>query len=338
MGTLAATFTYATGDTVTQLLDDATYGIVAWLAGSDRGWTKDVAKSGTNYATFSALNYNDPSIPADVKWCRLDFRTANRIFFGVSELGTFTGGDKIAYYSSTDSNYAQRSGFNAGGTATTSGTLYLYASPRWLLGFSQTSSGDGSATGNSFCGCVEISRDNTGDTYDRAEGNVPPFGWISGYRATQDTNNFSFVRTINALTGVSACQYTSIFTNFTMFGQTATSENLGLYYLISAIGLNQWGDASGNPTLYTSPIVVACINGAYDIRGRLFGLLLGTYNYGFLNSTTSIFVDPSTDTNCFWPVQYNNGGGENKTFRILPVNNEGTGLGCRFYIPEGDSV
>jgi hypothetical protein len=328
LGTYGATFTYDASETGPGRYDTSgtlLYAINTWLTegGSTvRGWVLDAAKSGDGYSTYYAVNAPAPTYNANNrKWCRLDFTAAtDKLFFAVSETGNFASdSDNPAYYSyyatghsswGDGREFAQCTKFGTGGS------INIYASPRWLLGCSVIPDGIGSHSGNSFCGCIEISRDNIGDTYERVAGNIPPWGWCNGYLLSQNLYCFSFVKTLSGRTLLNASQTTAMTTEL-----GCANTYWGTLASLSYQARNNW-DLSLLPT---SQITVANFTDTATLdeyRGRLFGLKLGLYNYLSFNDRVVIRCDSD-----LWPIAYNAVPFEDIIHRVF------TAGAIKFYIP-----
>jgi hypothetical protein len=215
------------------------------------------------------------------------------------------------------------------------GQLYLYISPYWLLGLSYRSDSGvwGSSYQNTFCGCVELTRDNYNDTV--AGLNLPPVGWASGSTLGSLFSNtvFSFVQYLinpSDQDGGRARIYTEY-----GGGRNGNSlvpltiRQLMPPYRNESFYKNPWND-----TLFCSDISVgASITSQTkvlsEIRGRIIGLKAGTTE-SFAQSTYNDLVQIPTNPTTFLfdknAVPMNH--------LVLPIN-DGQATQPRFYIPCG---
>lgn len=88
---------------------------------------------------------------------------------------THTGVNQ-AYESATPANYYQRVDLSTGGY------FFMFVNPRWLIAYGRTTDPTGkyiygSSTGNAWTGCIEIKKENAGET----TGSYPRFAWVNGH-------------------------------------------------------------------------------------------------------------------------------------------------------------
>lgn len=192
--------------------------------------------------------------------------TANQMYATVYESWNAIThmGTNPAYYS-TNSTNSQRVSFSTGGT------MYVFATPRYALFFAKTSTGlFGNANSSSFCGIVEISRDNA----DEIPGQTPIFGWVEGAQllgtqvGSSNCGCFSPVRTKSGATAATAWSQQSIGT--VMGCSVKPSTALGNLLPAGADNFNPNNINAFN--LYSIDQTANVGSKTLHLRGRLYGL------------------------------------------------------------------
>jgi len=187
------------------------------------------------------------------------------------------------------------------------GYLYVFATARYMLMYSRINTADlGGATGNSWDGVLEISKDNAAEV----AGAYPLFAWTGGHRAvgrlaaSSNTNCFNLPRAFGktAYADTDSQQPNSV---GTVFGSSSSSTVM--LYSQLPIAPNPI-DANATSFVMT-PYALATVgyaNVAAHVRGRFFGLKVLTRNLGapldkiVIKTDVSLFFDPNgTDADHF---------------------------------------
>ena len=271
------------------------------------GWELHDAAAGVNAKAYRALCKDGVTY----KYVVLDFNTTGFLLLKVYEswnAGTHAG-TNMAYYSDNTS-YCQQMFLSAGGS------LYVYAHARWLLLVSKVGAMMGSLIGNSWCGCLEIARDNPEDT---AVAGYPCWGWANGFLMMSGIQGvFTFCRTrAGAVAG--DARYGNVACYLGWGGYGPASNTTYLYYYIPTAA-DAWGDTNWSATLRVGVMRIVGTNTSSDLRGRLFGLKVLTLGVGGFLDDTSIKTDAD-----FWHDQ----AGSPTIHKILTE----TGNAGRFGIP-----
>ncbi|MBF0415930.1 MAG: hypothetical protein HQL77_13840 [Magnetococcales bacterium] len=202
------------------------------------GWTLHDASAGTNAKCVKAALADDA---ATFKYLVVDTNTTGYIFFKIYETwnaSTHTGTNLT--YGSDLAQYAQR-------ISTSSFQLYLSASARHAIGFSDIGAGTsnkGCSTGNRFTGVMERTRQMAWDT---VAAGYPPYAFIM-----DSTNLYApriKVKGSSDITGSSAsgyygCAYTTAVLNFSYTG-TVTDSSGGEYAPLIPLLMHRLGMTGG---------------------------------------------------------------------------------------------
>lgn len=271
--------------TAAETLGNIISAVEAWI--TQHGWELYDASAGVNARAYRAL-CNDGQ---RYKYVVLDYNTSGYVLCKTYESwnpATHVG-TNLAFYSDNIS-YAQRINL------TTGGSLYIFATNRYLILFSNNSGVIGSSTGNAWCGCIETTTDNPED--------IPALGypcwvWMNGYLC-HATGQYvvSFCRMRNGATGQNAATASFVSTEMGIGGLDTQGNYKAIWYYIP-LALNQWNSKNWVWTLRCGSIHTA---GGYEKRGRLYGIKLLTRNLGAavpctddisIKCNTDMFPDPN---------------------------------------------
>jgi len=275
IGPNSAAINYSINSTRLEVLDAVEAFIIT------KGWVLFDAAAGTNTRMYRALNADQTTH----KYMSVNVNNASYLITEVYEswnADAHTGTNRA--YTSDVTSEAQRL------TLTYSGYIYIFATARWCIFQTRLNDGFiGSATGQSWSGCIEIARDNPDET----PGDFPIYAWSNGYRflgfgATSSYPEcFSLPRTIGNETGATG-QYPS--TVSTLAGATWNST-ARLFDMLPE---------QSNPLSDTDDIFVLtpfAVNSNrhsaqdFNIRGRFFGIKILSRNLGSLLDKITIKCD-----------------------------------------------
>ncbi len=264
------------------------------------GWSLWDADAGANAQAYRALNKDGLSY----KYVVLDWNTSGYLFIKTYEswnADTHVGTNPCYY--SDNTAYAQRI------TLANGGSLCVFAQAGYLIIQSNNSGTIGSSTGNAWCGCIEVSRDNPEDTPDAG---YPPFIWVNGYRMmSRGDYIISFPRLKNENVGSNASRYNFVSTEMGFGGYSYapfwSGNNIygySLYYWVPT-GTNGF---SGKGWAWT--LRVGTLLNPFPVkRGRLMGIILITRGQGVaapgvdtvdIKVSTEGFVDPNGELASYW--------------------------------------
>jgi hypothetical protein len=277
-----------------------------YLTATGTGWTCD---NPSTYTTDQYFELTSDCVPDRLgtpysKHVRLDFSTADYVLFRTYDDSTPT---RRYINDSFNTGYAQR--VKIGVTGDCGGTLSIYLSPRWLLGYSTRTTGEkGNTNYTSFCGCVENTRDNANDLVTNPSTmNCPPIGFYAGQN-----------KRIDLINSINNGNNTSYYMGSSYFDSLSTDV---MFYEPPVV--NPW-----NGNLFSSDLIISYPMGYPDIRGRLYGLKAATTSSRedtyLPNDTVSVLC--TSDTNGgYWC----NNNGSTVTHLIIPTY----AYSLRFYIP-----
>lgn len=280
LGPNSVAINYSVNATVAEVLD----AIQAFI--TTKGWDLYDASAGTNARCYRALNADGVSY----KYMVIDANSANYIMTKVYESWNATThvGTNLAF-NSDNTTYAQQL------TLANSGYLYVFATVRWCALLSKKNDGTlGSATGNAFCGCFEISRDNSDET----PGQYPIYAWMNGYGMTGGIADgtyprcFALPKNRQAGTADTASRDNSV---TTLSGQTLNSSITLTTRLPNTT--NPW--STNNNNFVFTPFAVQTNQASaanFNVRGRFYGLKLLASGLG----TPFDLITIKTDTDAFY--------------------------------------
>lgn len=260
-----------------------------WLLA--HGWELYDSAAGTNARAYRALNKDGSTY----KYIVLGYNTANRLMVKTYESWNAVThvGTNLCYLSDDSGNYAQQIDLTNGAI------LYVFAQASYLIISSYLTSSTviGSPTGNSWCGCIEITRDNPEDT---VAAGYPCWGWANGYLMMAQTFSvFSFPRARDGSVGASA-SYTAVGTLLGLGGYNGVSNPGPLLQLAIPSATNIWANKNWALTVRVGKLA------ASEIKGRLFGLKVLTKTAGTFLDDINIktaadgFYSPSGTPTAHW--------------------------------------
>jgi hypothetical protein len=219
---------------------------------------------------------------------------------------------------------------------TNGGAILLCVNPRYFVVHTQTIAGLGASTGNSWTGCVEVSRDNVEDANNPTL--FPPYGWIQGTLAICSQPYGTGLGNLNP---AYACCFSFPRDRFNQTGSTATNSSFldfgfatagnlgginiaaGNLYSMAGSNLVNWGTNIWSGKAIGFPITVGSwTSSGVDIRGRLYGLKILTRNLGSFLDNVTLRCDPQGFLNTT--------NGVNTPHCVLTES----GLGARYAIPK----
>lgn len=262
------------------------------------GWSLYDGSAGTNAKAYRALNKDGSTY----KYIVLDYNTSNRLICKVYE-----SWNSVAHTGSNLAYYSDQAGLGQQVDLTNGGSLYLYSYTAWLILFSKIGATLGSATGASWCGCLEVARDNPEDTAGAA---YPCWGWANGYelQGSGQHTAFSYPRLRDGTTG-SSCQ-AFVSTLFSVHGHVLGSFNVNFTYW--STNNNSWNSKNWSFTVRTGKY--GAINNACFINGRIFGIKLTQKSLGsflddiYCNCDADFFYDPAGGSTQHWVLPETGGG------------------------------
>lgn len=202
------------------------------------GWTLHDASAGTNAKCVKAALADDANT---FKYLVVDTNTTGYILFKVYEAWNASthAGTNLSYLSDSTS-YSQR-------ISTSSFQLYLSASARHAVGFSDIgvgASNKGSASGNRFTGVMERTRQMAWDT---VAAGYPPYASIydsTNLYAPRIKVKGSSDNTSNTAVGYIGCSYSNTINNFSFTG-TITDSSGGEYAPLIPLLMHRLGMTGG---------------------------------------------------------------------------------------------
>ena len=274
LGSNSASINYPPGASITDLKDT----IEGWITA--HGWALYDASAGTNARAYRALNADGSTY----KYVVIDVNSAPSLFIKTYESWNSSthAGTNLASLSATAAQ-AQRYDLTGGGI------LYMFAQAKYLIMQSSVLAGIGSSIGNSFCGCVEITRDNPEDT---VAAGYPCFGWVNGNILFQTYGPWSSPRLRDGTIGTNAQSYNFVSTEIAVGGYFGTSGGVLMYNFVSPY-INAWSSKNWAWAIRVGKL--SDTGGSWSTtpekKGRLLGLKLITKAAGAFGDTISIAID-----------------------------------------------
>lgn len=276
LGSNSCRIDYPVAATLANLMDT----VETWITA--HGWAVYDASAGTSAKAYRALNLDGSTY----KYIVLDYSASGYIKMKVYESwnsGTHAGTNLA--FQSDGANYCQRVNLSAGAT------LYLYAQAAYLLSTNVISGVVGSSTGNAFCGCVEVTRDNPEDT---VAAGYPCFGWVNGYFIFAPVYCFISPRLRDGTTGANAGSYNFVSTILGFSGFMGEAGSPASMYKYMPSFVNAWSAKNWALEMRVGKLMT---DGGYtwstspEIKGRLLGLKLITKSTGTQGDAIQIKVD-----------------------------------------------
>jgi len=207
-------------------------------------------------------------------------------------------------------------------TLASGGSMFLFVTARYFIMLSRTSDGVfGAATGLSWTGVLEISKDNA----DEVDGANPIAAWACGpgfvgslCTSASALHCFSYPRTISGQTAVNASASNTV----TTIAGSTSSQSASARLADQLPAVPNPLSAAGNLFAFTPYAVSSGFGTAanFNVRGRFYGIKLMGKNIGSMLDT----VDIKCDSNQF----YSPTGVDTKHYVLTE-----SALGARFAIP-----